>query len=315
MGPYVARRVMQFLVVLFLGSVAIWALIYAVPGSPAVALVGPDATPDELQAAELRLGLDQPVWQQYAAWLGRALRLDLGRSAITGVPVADQLLQRIPATLQLTLVTMAFSVAIAIPLGVISALRPRSLAAATIGVFQAATLAVPTFWVGILLVLAFSIRQHWLPSVSRFVPLWTNPVEALRNTALPAASMTLYFSSVLSRFVAASLAETLGQDYVRTARSKGVGERRVIVRHALRNAMLPTVTVIGLQLGSLLGGAIVVETVFSYPGLGRLLYAAVTARDYPLVQGAVLFAMLGFLVINLLIDLLYAWLDPRVTLG
>ena len=311
---YVLRRIMQFVVVLFLGSVAIWSIIYAVPGSPAVALIGPDATPEELQMAETRLGLDRPIYQQYLAWLDRTLHFDLGTSIVNGVPVNSQLLQRIPATMQLTALTMALSLAIAFPIGLLSALRPRSWAAVLIGVYQAASLAVPTFWVGILLVLAFSIEQRLLPSVSRFVPFWTNPVEALRNTLLPALSMAFYFSSVLSRFIAASVRETMGLEYVRMARSKGVPERYVILRHILRNAMLPTVTVIGLQLGGLLGGAIVVEAVFSYPGLGRLLYSAVVARDYPLVQGAVLFAMLGFLTINLLVDIAYARLDPRVTL-
>lgn len=311
---YVAQRIMQFVLVLFLGSIAIWSIIYAVPGSPALALVGPDATPEELAATEERLGLQRPIYEQYAEWLNRTLHLDLGKSAITGVPVAGQLLQRIPATIQLTVFTMALSIGIAFPLGVVATLRPRSLAAVAIGLVQVASLAVPTFWVGILLVLAFSINLHLLPSVSRYVPFWSNPAEAFRNTLLPSLSMVFYFSSVLSRFVTASVRETLGQDYVRTARSKGVPENRVIVRHALRNAMLPTVTVIGLQLGGLLGGAIVVEAVFSYPGLGRLLFSAVVARDYPLVQGAVLFAMLGFLTINLIVDIIYARLDPRVTL-
>ena len=265
--------------------------------------------------AEARLGLDRPIHEQYLAWLDRTLHFDLGTSIVNGVPVNTQLLQRIPATIQLTAFTMALSLAHRV-----SDRGAQRLAAALvrgtalIGIYQAASLAVPTFWVGILLVLAFSIERRLLPSVSRFVPFWSNPVEAVRNTLLPALSMAFYFSSVLSRFIAASVRETMGLEYVRTARSKGVPERYVVLRHILRNAMLPTVTVIGLQLGGLLGGAIVVEAVFSYPGLGRLLYSAVVARDYPLVQGAVLFAMLGFLTINLLVDIAYARLDPRVTL-
>jgi peptide/nickel transport system permease protein len=311
---YITRRLAQFIVVLALGSVAIWSIILLIPGSPAVAMVGLDATPAELAAAEKAMGLDRPLWVQYAAWLERTLQLDLGRSLVNGVPVGEQLAQRIPASFQLAAFTMLVSLLAAFPMGIVAALRPRSAAGVAVGMFQAVTLAVPTFWVGILLMLLFSIEYRLLPSISRYVPLFQDPLGALRNTALPALSLAFYFSSVLSRFVTASLREVLAQDYLRMARAKGVPEGRVIWRHALRNALLPIVTIVGLQIGQLLGGAIVVEAVFSYPGLGRLLYSAVVGRDYPVVQGAILFAMLAFLTINLLVDILYARLDPRITL-
>jgi peptide/nickel transport system permease protein len=315
MAGYVLRRLGQFVVVLALGSVAIWSIILLIPGSPAVAIVGMDATPEQLAAAEQAMGLDRPVWVQYLAWLERVAQLDLGRSLVNGVPVGEQLAQRIPATLQLAGFTVAISLLAAFPMGIVVALRPRSVPGVAISVFQAVTLAVPTFWVGILLVLLFSIEFRLLPSVSRYVPVLEDPLGAFRNTILPALSLAFYFASVLSRFVAASLRDVLAQDYLRMARAKGVPERRVILAHALRNALLPIVTIIGLQIGGLLGGAIVIEAVFSYPGLGRLLFSAVVARDYPVVQGAILFAMLGFLTINLLVDILYARLDPRITLA
>lgn len=312
MLTYTLRRLAQFVVVLFLGSIAIFAIIYAVPGSPAEAIAGSNAMPEEIEAARERLGLDQPVYVQYLTWLERTVRLDLGQSAVSGVSVSQQLVARLPATLQLTVLTMALSIIVALPIALICALWPRSAAAAILRAYQAITLAIPTFWVGILLVLAFSISLKLLPSVSRYVSVWSDPVGALRNTLLPALSMVFYFSSILSRFIASSVEDAMKQDFVRTARAKGVPERRVVFGHVLRNALLPAVTVVGLQLGSLIGGAIVVETVFSYPGIGRLLYTAINSRDYPLIQSLVLFAMLGFMIINLIVDLAYAWIDPRV---
>lgn len=314
MLTYILRRLGQFVVVLALGSVAIWSIILLIPGSPAISIVGMDASPEELAAAEQMMGLDRPIWVQYLAWLERVAQLDLGRSLVNGVPVGEQLAQRIPATVQLAAFTMIISLLAAFPMGIVVALRPRSVAGVVINVFQAITLAVPTFWVGILLVLLFSIEHRLLPSVSRYVSVFDDPAGAFRNTILPALSMAFYFSSVLSRFVTASLRDVLAQDYLRLARAKGVPEGRVIIRHGLRNALLPIVTIIGLQVGGLLGGAIVIEAVFSYPGVGRLLFSAVVARDYPVIQGAILFAMLGFLTINLLVDILYARLDPRITL-
>lgn len=315
MGSYVIRRLLQFIPVLILGSIAVWAIIYAVPGNPALALVGPDATPQAVAAAEQRLGLDRPVITQYFVWIGHAVHLDFGRSAINGDSVLGQLASRIPASLQLTLFSMVIGLVLALPLGIMSALKPRSAVTKVISFYQAAALAIPTFWVGILLIIGLAVKKHVFPSVSNYVSMWSNPLGAFQNTFLPALCLGIYISGIIARFVAASLRDSLGQDFIRTARAKGVPERAVVSRHALRNALLPTVTVVGLQIGEFLGGTVVTEVVFSYPGLGRLIYTAVTGRDYPIIQAAVLFIVIAFLLINLIVDVLYAYLDPRVRLS
>lgn len=314
MGSYVIRRLLQFLPVLVLASIAVWAIVYAVPGSPATALVGPNASAEALAAAEHRLGLDKSVFAQYWLWIERAVHLDFGKSAINGDSVLAQLASRIPASLQLTLFSMVIGLALALPLGVVTALKPRSVAAKIINFYQAAALAIPTFWVGILFIIGFSVKKHWFPAVSNYVSMWDDPPAALKNTLLPALCLGIYISGIIARFLAASLRDTLAEDYVRTARAKGVPEHAVISRHALRNALLPTVTVVGLQIGEFLGGTVVTEVVFSYPGLGRLIFTAITGRDYPVIQAAVLFIVIAFLLINLMVDVLYAYLDPRVRL-
>lgn len=314
MGSYVIRRLLQFIPVLLLASIAVWAVIYAVPGSPALALAGQDATPETVAAIERRLGLDKPVFMQYLTWIGNAIRLDLGNSAITGEPVIGQLIGRIPASAQLAFFSMLIGLLLAMPLGIVSALKPRSVLTKMISFYQAAALAIPTFWVGILLIIGLSIKKNVFPSVSNFVPLWEDPLDAFKNTFLPALCLGIYISGIIARFVAASLRDSLSQDYIRTARAKGVPEGAVVTRHALSNALLPTVTVVGLQIGEFLGGSVVTEVVFSYPGLGRMIYSAVNSRDYPIVQAAVLFIVIAFLMINLIVDVLYAYLDPRVRL-
>lgn len=314
MGSYIVRRLLQFIPVIILASIAVWAIIYAVPGSPAEALVGPDATPQTLAAAKVRLGLDRPVIEQYFIWLGHAIHLNFGNSAISGESVLHLMSSRIPASIQLAVFSMVIGLLLAFPLGIISALKPRSVATKVINVYQAVALAVPTFWVGILLIIALTIHVHAFPAISNYVPFFADPVGAFRNTLLPALCLGIFISGIIARFISASLRQSMSQDYVRTARAKGLAEGKVISRHALRNAMLPTVTVVGLQIGSFLGGTVVTEVVFSYPGLGRMIYSAVTARDYPVIQGAVLFIVVAFLAINLVVDLLYAYLDPRVQL-
>lgn len=315
MRTFVVHRVLQFLPVLGLSTIAVWSLIYAVPGSPVLAILGENATAGQIAATQRRLGLDQSILQQYWTWLENALRFDFGESIISGQPVSDQLLSRVPATIQLAVLSMLLGLLIAFPIGIVAAVRPQSWAGRIIKFYEAAALAIPTFWLGILLLLAFSIIYPWFPGFSDYVPFWRDPVGMLRNTFLPAFALAIYISGIVSRFLTASLVETLGRDYVRTARAKGVPERRVVLSHALRNALLPTVTVVGLMLGHFLGGTIVTEVVFNYPGLGRLIYSAVIARDYPIVQGAVLFVIMIFLVLNLIVDVLYAYLDPRIRLG
>jgi peptide/nickel transport system permease protein len=315
MRAYIVRRVLQMIPVLVLASIAIWAVIYTVPGSPAIAIAGENATPQQIAAISRRLGLDQPVIVQYWLWLTHALTGDLGVSAISQQPVTMLLLQRIPATLQLAAFSVSLGVAFAVPLALALALRRSTWIGRLVGVYQAVALAVPTFWTGILLILAFSVQLKVLPGLASFVPVWEDPLGAIRQLLLPSVTLGIYISGIVARFLASSLADAMAQPYVVTARSKGVSERTVVMSHALRNALLPAVTIIGMQFGLFLGGAVVTETVFNYPGLGRLIYSAVNARDYPVLQGALLFVVVVFLVINLLVDVIYAYLDPRIKLG
>jgi peptide/nickel transport system permease protein len=308
---YALVRLVHLLPVLLLTSVAVWLLIYLIPGDPALALLGADVTPEQLQRARARMGLDRPWPVQYALWLGRVLEGDLGVSYLNGLPVRTMLAQRVPVTLQLTVASLVVALLIAAPLGILSAVRPRSWIGRVAAGYNALAMAVPTFWLGILLVLLFGLYLRWLPT-SGFVPIWEEPLRALRFLVLPAVTLGAYVSAVLARFTRAALLESLGQDYVRTARAKGVAEPGVVGVHALKNALIPVVTVLGLQFGAFMGGAVITEAIFDYPGLGRMLLQAILTRDYTVVQGTILFVVSAFVVINLLTDLAYAFLDPRI---
>ncbi|WP_116951831.1 ABC transporter permease [Jiangella endophytica] len=314
MYGHLVRRLLQFAVVLVLGSIAVWAFTFALPGDPATVLLGSDASESELAATRARLGLDGSIVQQYLSWIGHAVGGDLGASYYSGQPVVRELLDRIPATIQLAGFAMTLTLLIAVPVGIVVALRPHSVAGRVLQGYLTAGLAVPTFWLGLLLIIVLAVQLQWLPAASDFVPIWRDPAGAVTATILPAVAIAVHTSSVTARFLATSLGEVMGKDYIRTARAKGVPERDVIRRHALRNASLPTVTIVGLQLGSFLGGTVVIEAVFNYPGLGRLLYTAIGERDYALVQGGVLFVVATFLLLNLLVDVFYAVLDPRIRL-
>jgi peptide/nickel transport system permease protein len=311
MARYVLVRLMQLLPVLLLASVGIWLMIYLIPGDPAIALLGSDATPEQLARTRILMGLDRPLPVQYARWVARVVRGDLGVSYLNGLPVTTMLAQRIPVTLQQTTASLVLALVIAAPLGVVSAVRPRSWIARAITGYNALAMAVPTFWLGILLVLCFGLWLRWLPP-SGYVPVWQEPARAIRFLVLPAFTLGAYVSAVLARFTRAALLETLYQDYVRTARAKGLGEGPVVGLHALRNALLPVVTVVGLQFGAFMGGAVITEAIFDYPGLGRMLLQAILTRDYTVVQGTILFVVVAFVVINLVTDLAYALLDPRI---
>jgi len=311
MARYALVRLVHLLPVLLLTSVAVWLLIYLIPGDPALALLGPDVTPEQLQRARAQMGLDRPWPVQYALWLGRVLEGDLGVSYLNGLPVRTMLAQRVPVTLQLTAASLVVALLIAAPLGILSAVRPRSWIGRVAAGYNALAMAVPTFWLGILLVLLFGLYLRWLPT-SGFVPIWQEPLRALRFLVLPAVTLGAYVSAVLARFTRTALLESLGQDYVRTARAKGVAEPGVVGVHALKNALIPVVTVLGLQFGAFMGGAVITEAIFDYPGLGRMLLQAILTRDYTVVQGTILFVVSAFVVINLLTDLAYAFLDPRI---
>lgn len=309
---YILRRVMQMLPVLLIASLGIWGMIYAVPGSPVGAIVGEDATPEQIRAVTARLGLDKPVIEQYWLWLRSATHGDLGQSIQSREPVLGLIAQRIPATVQLALAATVVGLLLGVPVAIASALFQGSWLDRALSGWSALAMGVPTFWLGILLILLFAVNLHWLPSASAYVPFWESPVRALQNILLPAVTLGVYVSGIFARFLRAALLGELKADYVRTARSKGLRERDVVARHVLRNALLPFVTVVGLMLASFIGGTVVTEAVFTYPGLGRLLIQAIGTRDYPLIQGCILFILVIYVAINLMVDVLYAYIDPRI---
>ena len=309
---YILRRLAQLLPVLLLASIGIWGMIYAVPGDPVAVIVGENATPEQVQAVRERLGLDRPVHAQYLAWLGNALQGDLGLSIQNREPVRDLIAQRIPATVQLGLAATSVGLLLGVPVAVISALRPGSWIDRSLSGWSALALGVPTFWLGILLILLFAVQLRWLPAASTYVSVLESPGQALANLLLPALTLGVYVSGIFARFLRASLLGELRADYVRTARSKGLRERDVVGSHVMRNALLPFVTIVGLMMANFIGGTVVTESVFTYPGLGRLLIQAIGTRDYPLIQGCILFILVVFVLINLLVDVLYAYIDPRI---
>ena len=312
---FILRRLLQLLPVLLIASTGIWAMIYAVPGSPVAAMVGENATVEQIQEVTVRLGLDRPVHVQYGSWLVNALQGDFGLSIQNREPVRDLIAQRIPATLQLGLAATLVGLLLGIPVAVISALKPGSFIDRVLSGWSALALGVPTFWLGILLILLFAVHLRWLPSASNYVSILESPWQALRNILLPALTLGVYVSGIFARFLRASLLGELKADYVRTARSKGLPERDVVGRHVMRNALLPFVTIVGLMMANFIGGTVVTESVFTYPGLGRLLIQAISTRDYPLIQGCILFILVVFVLINLLVDVLYAYIDPRIDYG
>lgn len=309
---FVLRRFGQLLPVLLLASIGIWAMIFAVPGGPIGMLVGENATPEAIAAAEKQFGLDRPVVIQYLDWLWNALQGNFGMSIHGREPVLHLIGQRLPATLHLAVAATLVSLVIGIPVAILSALKPGSWIDRVLSAWSALALGVPTFWLGILLILLFAVELHWLPSASGYVPIWEDPIAAIRNLALPALTLGVYVSGILARFLRASLVGELRADYVRTARSKGLPERQVVGTHIMRNALLPFVTIVGLMMANFIGGAVVTEAVFTYPGLGRLLIQAISTRDYPLIQGCIVVILVLYIGINMAVDVLYAYIDPRI---
>lgn len=309
---FILRRLLQLLPVLLIASTGIWAIIYAVPGSPVGALVGENATQEQIKAEIARLGLDQPMLTQYWNWFSRALTGDFGNSIQSREPVLDLIAHRIPATIQLGLAATIVGLLLGVPVAVVSALRPGGWLDRALSTWSALALGVPTFWLGILLILVFAVELRWLPAASGYVSFFESPWQAVRNIFLPALTLGVYVSGIFARFLRASLLGELKADYVRTARSKGLPERDVIGRHVMRNALLPFVTIVGLMMATFIGGTVVTEAVFTYPGLGRLLIQAIGTRDYPLIQGCILFILVVYVLINLAVDVLYAYIDPRI---
>ncbi len=314
MSTFILRRVLQAIPVLILASVGVFLLLHMVPGDPALLLAGPDATPEVVVAVRKDMGLDQPLPVQYTLWMSHALRGDLGKSYISRLPVWQLIQNALPATIELTLAALVMAILLGIPTGILSAVKRQSMPDWAITAINALSLSIPNFWLGILLIILFALVLNWLPPGGR-VELLSNPGVAWKSLLLPALTLALHIGAVLSRFTRAAMIEVLHEDYIRTARAKGLSAIGVISNHAMRNALIPIVTVLGIQFGRLLGGAVIVESVFAWPGIGRMVLQAVLNRDYLLVQGALLLLVMTFIVINLIVDLLYGLLDPRIRLA
>ena len=311
MVVHVFRRLLQAIPVMLFASLFVFSILQMVPGDPAVNLAGSDASDADVAIIRHRLGLDKPVPEQYLIWMGHALTGDLGDSFRSSRPVTELLRDALAPTLELTLVAFTIEVVVGIVLGVMAGTRLRSAWDWGLSAFTMAGIAIPHFVLGLILLYFVSFRLGWLPVGGR-VPLLNDPVEGLRYLILPAAVLGLTGAAVLARFVRTSIAQVMNQDYIRTARAKGLQGRTVVIRHALRNGLVPIVTVMSLQFAALLTGSVVVENVFSRPGVGRLVVGAIQARDYPVVQGVLLFLVLGFIMINLAADIMYGVLDPRI---
>ncbi len=331
MRRYAIRRGLTIVPVLLGVSVLVFSFIHLIPGDPALTMLGERATPEKVAEVRARLGLDRPIWQQYVLYIGKALQGDLGVSIVRGDPVASDLLRRFPATVELAVAAIVVAIAVGIPIGVASAVWRNSLLDSLARLGALTGVSMPIFWLGLVLAWFFGVQLRVLPTGFRlasgtaFVP-WTNFVildaalqrdwstlaDAVRHLVLPALALATIPLAVIARMTRASMLEVLSREYIRTAEAKGLSRRAVILRHALRNALLPVLTVIGLQVGRLLAGAILTETIFSWPGIGLWVYESIESRDYAIVQGVSLFMAVIVVGVNLLTDVLYAAVDPRI---
>ncbi len=334
MTTYIAKRLLMLLPVLLGISVTVFLIIHLIPGNPAQLMLGERATPEALAALEKQLGLDQPLHVQFFRFLGRVLTGDLGRSIRSNKPVISELAERFPATIELSFFSMFVAVVVGVSAGIISAVKRYSLFDHVSMFLALIGVSMPIFWLGLMLIWFFSVNLGWFPPSSRldvrfFLETYTNFylidsllnrnlaafLNALWHLVMPALALGTIPMAIIARMTRSSMLEVLGQDYIRTARAKGLAQRVVVFRHALKNALLPVVTIVGLQFGFLLGGAILTETIFSWPGVGRYIIEGINERDYPVVQGTVLLIATTFVFVNLLVDILYTFIDPRIRYG
>ncbi|KZD12564.1 ABC transporter permease [Oceanibaculum pacificum] len=310
MSRHIAHRLLISIPVLFGVLLVGFMLLQVVPTDPATVMAGPTATEADVAALREALGLNEPLWYQFGLYIFRVLQLDLGHSIISNASVVDELISTIGPTVELMIASLIWAVPLGITLGTLAAVRRGRTADRIIMAFSVAGVSMPIFWFGLMLIQYVGFKMELLPFQGRGGPLWT--LEGLRFIALPAITLGGVFVGPVARMTRTSLLEVLNADFVRTARAKGAPEKRVVVKHALRNALIPIVTLVGLQIGFLLGGAVVTETMFAWPGVGRLAVGAIVSSDFPLAQGAILMLAVAFLAVNLIVDVLYAYLDPRV---
>lgn len=306
MRQYLKRRLLTLLPVIFGVVTAVFLIIHLIPGDPAALMLSETANPADIEALRTRLGLDRPLGVQYYHFWANLFRGNLGESIYQRQPVFDLVMERFPNTALLAVCAVLVSLVIAFPLGIFSALRQRSAVDYLSLGFSILGISMPVFWLGPLLILIFAVQLHWLPVTG---------MGSWKHLVLPSLTLGFGLSAITIRMIRSSMIEVMNQDYIRTAFAKGLGRGRVVRKHALKNVMIPVITIVGLQLGALFGGVIITEKVFSYPGLGSLLITAIRGRDYPLVQGAILVIALTYIGINLLVDLLYSRVDPKIRLG
>lgn len=311
MSRYLLKRLGYLAVVLFMLSLVVFTIIYLIPGDPALVLLGDGATPEAVEQLRSDMGLNEPIYTQYGVWLSNLLRGDLGTSYFLKQPVADSIFERLAPTLSIAVLAEIIAILIAVPLGILAARRRGSAADQSVRVFTLFGMTVPSFLLGLFMMLLFAVQLKWLP-VSGYKPLSAGLWLHLKYLIMPALALGFIHAALLAKITRATMIEVLSESFIRTARSKGLKERRVIYWHALRNAFIPILTIVGQSFGSLIAGAAVVESIFNIPGLGQLLVNSVQRRDYTVIQGVVLFVAFLTVMINLLVDLLYAYIDPRI---
>jgi len=313
MTRYLFRRLLLTIPVLFFVSLIVFSLIALIPGDPARIMLGEEASREALDVLRRQMGLDRPILVRYLLWMGRVVQGDLGRSVRDGRSVALTLAQKIPVTAELAVTSLLVAWAIAIPAGALAAWKRRSVVDYAATTVSLAGISIPNFWLGIMLIYLLAVNWRWLPP-SGYVEPWVDLGRNLKLMIMPSIVLGTALAALVMRLLRSSMIEVLGSDYIRTARAKGLADTTLVVRHAMKNAMIPVATIMGLQLGGLLGGAVITETIFAVPGVGRLAVESILTRDYPMVQGVVLFAAVAVVAVNLIVDMAYALLDPRIRL-
>jgi len=308
---YLIRRIIALIPVMFVVATVVFFLVHLIPGDPASVLLGPNATPSEVMKVRTQMGLDKPIHVQFVIWLSRIIHGDLGNSMFLGRSVTQAVFERLEPTLVLVVLSSIVAILIGIPAGVFAAVRPNRWLDKTLMFFAILGVSIPTFWLGLNFIEFFSVLLRWLPAAG-YAPLSSGIWGSLRYMILPVSSLGFNQSALIARICRSSMLEVMQQDYIRTARAKGLMEPWVVLKHALRNVMIPTVTVIGTTFAVLIGGAVVTEIVFNIPGIGLLIINSVLRRDYPVIQGCVLFISAAYVVINLFVDISYVYIDPRV---
>ena len=311
MHKYIIKRIIYIIPTLILVAVIVFFMIHLIPGDPALVMLGSDASPEDVEAVRQSLGLNEPLFKQFALWFKHVIAGNFGASIHSKIPVIESIAERFPVTLTLTTLALIFSILISLPSGIMAAVRHNTRSDYVFMIGTIIGVSVPGFWLGLIGLLIFSFKLGWLPSTG-YVAIWEDFWLGLRYMLLPSITLGLFMAAVVARMVRSSMLEVLRLEYVTHARAKGLSEWKVVIKHALKNAFAPTLTTIGTQYGMLLGGAVVTETVFSLPGLGKYIVVAINMRDYPVVQGSILFIAVVYVLINLVVDLFYGFFDPRI---